>query len=218
MPRAQVGFIVGRAGPGAQQVFILKQCVHPTQAQAQKHAARKRPAALARQQHIRAGRPFRVGKPPMLFHNQLPPQRDHKQHAQPAAQQRQEEDARILQVEAQKNQRGQCKDNPGGNGLSGIAGSLHNIVFKDGRAAQRTQHRNRQHRNRNGSRDGKPRAQTYIHRDRAEQQAEERTQQQCPCGKLGPLLRRCDIGMKLGRRLRLWHAGQSLSRTEIRKR
>ena len=56
----------------------------------------------------------------MLLHNQLPPQRDHEQHAQPSADQRQHEDPRVLQIEAQKHQRRQRKNHARGNRLPRI--------------------------------------------------------------------------------------------------
>ncbi len=155
----------------------------------------------------------------MFLHKKLAPQRDHEQDAQPPAQQCENEDAGVLEVEAEKDQRRQRKNNARGNRLPGVAGGLHDVVFKDGRAAQRPQHRDRQHRDGDGRGDGKPGPQPDVDRDRAEEQPEKRAQQQSAGGELRLLLLRrrhkrlngvCVGARGQGRRLRFGHGMQRL--------
>ena len=72
----------------------------------------------------------------MLLDDELPPQRNHEQHAQPAADQSEQKDAGVLEIEAEEDQRGQGEDDARGDGLAGVAGGLDDVVFKD-RARQR---------------------------------------------------------------------------------
>ena len=62
----------------------------------QKTRLAKEPPLIARYQDVGAGRAFRVGQVPVFLHDQLPPQRDHEEHAQPASDQRQQEIRRVF--------------------------------------------------------------------------------------------------------------------------
>ena len=128
---------------------------------------------LAGQQNIGTGGALGIGEIAVFFHDQLPPQRDHEEHAQPSAQQRQKKDARVFEIEAEKDQRGQREDDSGGDGLAGVPGRLHNVVFKNRGPTQRAQHADRKNGDRNGGGNGKAGAQANIHRDRAKQNAED---------------------------------------------
>ena len=202
MLRAEVRLVVRRTRPQAQQVLILEKRIHRTQAEAQKHTPGKGPASLARDQHIRAGRALRVGQRAMLFDNQLPPERNHKQQPKPAAQQRQDKDPCILEVKAQKDQRRQRKDHPCRNRLPRIARRLDNIVLKDRSPAQRPQHRDRQHRDRDGSTHRQPGTQAHIHSHRPKQQPKEAAEQQRPRRQLRPVLLRGKKRLEIPRRNR----------------
>ena len=141
---------------------------------------------LAGEQHIGAGRALRVGKRAVLLHDELPAQRNHEEHARASPpMQREQEDARVFEIEAEKDQRRQGEDDAGRDGLAGVAGGLHDVVFEDRGAAQSAQHADREHRDRNRCRDGQPGAQADVDRDRAEENAEDRAQQQRAEGKLG---------------------------------
>ena len=74
--------------------------VDAAEAEAPEHAAGKRPALFTGDQHVRAGGAFGIEQVAVLLDDQLPPQRDHEQHADPAADQRQHEDARVLERES----------------------------------------------------------------------------------------------------------------------
>jgi len=60
----------------------------------------------------------------VLLHDKRPPQRHHEEHAEKAADEGQHEDARVLQVEAEEDERGQGEDDARGDGLAGVAGGL----------------------------------------------------------------------------------------------
>ena len=105
---------------------------------------------FAGQQDIRAGSAFGVGEPAVLLDDQLSPQRNHEEDAQQAAQQRQQKDARVFQVEAEKDQRRQGEDDAGGDRLAGVAGGLDNIIFQDRSAAEGAQDADRKHGDGNG--------------------------------------------------------------------
>ena len=75
----------------------------------------------------------------MFLHNELAAQRNHEQHAQPSADEGEHEDARVFEIEAEKNQRRQREDDAGGDGLAGIAGGLHDVVLKNRSTAEGAQ-------------------------------------------------------------------------------
>ena len=136
----------------------------------------------------------------MLLHDELAAQRNHEEHAEPAADQREKEDARVFEIEAEKDQRRQSEDDAGSDGLAGVARGLDDVVFKDRSAAKRAQHADGEHRDRNRCRDGEPGAQPDIDRDRAEKNPEERAQQQRAEGQLRPRLCGWNEWLKLLRR------------------
>ena len=153
-----VGLIVGRVRPGGEQVVVLEERIDAAEAEAEEDAAGKGCAALAGEQDIGAGGAFGIDERVVLFDDELSAQRDHEQDADPAAEQGEGKDARVLEVIAEEDERGQGEDDAGGDGLTGIAGGLHNVVLKDGSLAERAQHADGQHRDRNGSSDRQPRA------------------------------------------------------------
>ena len=135
--RAEVGLELRRARPCAEEVLILEEGVERAQAEAEEDAAGKRAAVLAGHQHVGAGRALGEVQVAVLLHDQLPPQRNHEEHAQKAADQRQHEDARVLQIEAQKDQRRQREDDARGNRLAGVAGGLDDDVLQNRGSARR---------------------------------------------------------------------------------
>ncbi len=189
--------------PQAKQILILKQRVQRPQTQPQKDPRGKRAAALPCHQHIRAGRALGIEQRSMLLHNQLPPQRNHEQHAQPATKQGQREDAGILQIEAKKDQCRQRKNHARSNRLPRIPRRLDDVVLQNRRTPQHPQNRNRQHRNRDGRRHRQTRPQPHIHRDRTKDDTKDRTNQDRAQGQLGPRLirwnERAKGGVRLGR-------------------
>ena len=134
----------------------------------------------------------------MLLHNQRPPQRHHKQHAEKAADQRQHKDARVLQIEAEKNQRRQRKNYAGGDRLPRVAGGLDDDVLQNRTAPERPQNADRQHRDRNGGGHRKPGAQAHINCNGAKDDAEKRAEQNGAKSKLRTFLAGGNKGLKVG--------------------
>ena len=158
---------------------------------------------LAGEQHIRAGRTFGIRQRAVLLHDELAPQRDHEEHAEPSADEREKEDARVLKIEAEKDQRRQGEDDAGRNRLAGIARGLDDVVFKDRSAAKRAQHADGKHRDRNRRRDRQTGAQSDVDGNCAEKNPEERTQQKRAEGQLRPRLGGWNKRLKLLRGLGL---------------
>ncbi len=72
----------------------------------------------------------------MFLNDELAAERIMKRTPQPSADEREHEDAGVLQVEAEKDQGGQGEDDARGDGLAGVASGLDDVVFKDGGAAE----------------------------------------------------------------------------------
>src|SRR5215472_5085134 len=189
------------AGPRLHGVH--QEGIHAAETKSPKHASGKRASALPGHQNVGASRAFGKGQVAVLFDDQLAPQRDHEQDAEPASQQRQGENPPEgkFRAEAQKNQRRQREHYARGKRFSRGTGGLHDVVFEDGRAAERAQDADREHRDGNRSRNREPRAQADIHADRAKQQAKQRTKDHRADGEFHQALFRRDVGAKFsGRR------------------
>ncbi len=198
MLRAEVGLVSGLLRPGREEVLVLEERVKAAEPEAEKDAAGERAAALAGDEHIGAGGAFGIGQGVVLLHDELAAQRNHEKHAEPAADERQHEDARVLEIEAEKHQRGQREDDARGDGLAGVAGGLDDVVFEDGGAAEGAQNADGEHRDGNGCGDGEPGAQAHIDRDGAKDEAEETAQQKGAKSELGRMFFGRDKGLKIG--------------------
>jgi hypothetical protein len=201
---AEIRLEFGSARPGAEEIFILEEGVDRAQAEAEEDAAGQRPSALAGDQHIGAGRALGVSQVAVLFDDQLAAQGNHEQHAQPAADQGQQEDAGVLEVKAEKNQRGQGEDDPGGDRLTGVASGLDNVVFQNRGPTEGAQNADREHRDGNRSGHREAGSQAHVNRDGAKNNAEKRAQQQGAEGEFGTALLGRNKRLKDGE-VRLWH-------------
>ena len=67
----------------------------------------------------------------MLLDDQLSAQRNHEEHAEPAADQSEQKDARVFEREAEEDQRWKRENHAARDGLAGGAGGLHDVVFED---------------------------------------------------------------------------------------
>ncbi len=67
----------------------------------------------------------------MLFNDELTAEGNHKEYAQPSADQGEHEDAAVLQFKAQKDKRRKGEDDAGCDGLASVSGGLHDVVFED---------------------------------------------------------------------------------------
>ncbi len=70
---------------------------------------------FAGEKNIRAGSAFGVGEMAVFLDDQFSSQRNHEEDAEPSAEQRQEKDAGVFQIEAEKDKRGQREDDTGGD-------------------------------------------------------------------------------------------------------
>src|SRR5262249_16440015 len=109
-PRVPGRLIVGGAGPESEEVFVLEKGIKTAQAKAGKAATGKCPAAITCNQDIRAGCALGIEEVAVFLHDQLPPQRNHEEDAQPSAYQGQEKDTRVFQREAHEDKGGYGKD------------------------------------------------------------------------------------------------------------
>ena len=75
----------------------------------------------------------------MLLDDERPPQRDHHQDAEQAAQHRHDHDAADVHLEAEQHQGRHGDADAEGDRLAGRAGRLHDVVFEDGRPADAEQ-------------------------------------------------------------------------------
>ena len=171
------GWYSGALRPRAEEVLVLEERVEAAEAEAEKDAAGQRAAFFAGDQHVGAGGAFGVRQRAVLLHNELAAQRNHEQHAEPAADQRQHEDARVLEIEAEKDQRRQREDDARGDGLAGVAGGLDDVVLKNRGAAEGAQDADGEHRDGDRGGDGEAGAQAHVDGDGAEDEAEEAAQQ-----------------------------------------
>src|SRR5579864_4445091 len=96
--------------PEAEEAAVLKEGVETAEAEPEKDAGSEAAATFAGDQHVGAGSAFGIDQCPVLFDDQLPPQRDHEQYAQPAAEKRQREDACGLKIETKEHQRRKRED------------------------------------------------------------------------------------------------------------
>jgi hypothetical protein len=81
----------------------------------------------------------------VLLNDQLASQRNHEEHTEEPAQQCQQKNARVLEVEAKKNQGRQGKDHSRRDRLSRVSGCLHDVVFQDRGSPKRAQQADGKH-------------------------------------------------------------------------
>jgi hypothetical protein len=192
----QVGIILRRVGPQPEESVVLEERVYAAEAEAEKNARGKAAATFAGHQYIGAGGALGIDQRPVLLHDELPAQRNHKQNTQPSAEQRQRKDPARLQIESKKDQRGQGKNNARRNRLACVSRGLHNVVFQNAGPAKRPQDRDRQHGDRDARGHRQPGAKSYINSYRAEEHAEERAQYECSRRQLRPRLARGNKGLE----------------------
>ena len=133
---------------------------------------RARPAHLAGAQDFGACDAF--GKRQALVDDVGAAQKDHQQTAHRGARRTQHRDVAVGQRAglAQHHQRGKSEDRARRDRFSGRGYRLHHVVFENRRAAERSQHRHRDHRGRDARRDGQPGVQPEVRVGRTEQQRE----------------------------------------------
>ena len=172
-------------------------------ADAGEHHRRQLAAALAGDEHVGAGRAFRVRQHAVLLDDQRPSQRHHHQHAENAAGEGQHRDLVVVEVGRpvgrQEDQRGDREDDAAGDRFSGRSNGLDDVVLENRRAAELLEDRNRQHGNRDRGADREAGAQSQIDGRRAEQQSEEDADHDRLQREFGWRLRGRHVRLKRGR-------------------
>ena len=169
----KIGLESWRTGPGAEDIFVLEEGVKAAQAKAEKDAAGERATALTGDEDVGAGCAFGVGQRAVFLHDELAAEGNHEEHAQPAADQGEHEDAGVLQLKAEKDERGQGEDDAGGDGLASIARGLDDVVFKNGGAAESAEDADGEHGDGDRGGNGEAGAQAHVDGDSAEDDSEE---------------------------------------------
>src|SRR5208282_2716463 len=161
-------------------------------------------ALFAGDKDVRAGRAFGEAEVAVLLDDELAAQGNHKENAEPAAEQRHREDApeRELRAEAQENQRGESEHYSGRERFSRRAGGLHDVVFQDGGAAEGAKNADGEDGDGDGGGDGEPGAEADVHGDRAEEQAEDPAEKYGAQRKFRRTLRTRHVAAEFGRRRR----------------
>ena len=195
---SEVGLVVRAGGPQGEEIVVLEEGIQAAQAQAQEDARGERASTFAGHQDVGTRRSLGVDQGAVLFDDELAAQRDHEQDSEPAAEEREREDSCGLQVEAQKDERGQGEDDAGRDRLAGVADGLDDVVLKDGRLAEGAQDGDGEDRDRDGGGDGEPGAEADVDRDRTEEDGEDAAEQQGAEGELGAGVRGGNEGLEGG--------------------
>ena len=171
-----------------------------TDAEAGEHALRSCAASLARDQHLGARRPFWVGQRPVLAFDEQPAQRDHEQHAEQSAGERQQRHLEDGRIEVPQEQRRDGEDDAARHRARRRADGLRHVGFENAAAlAGRGEHLvsgDGHDRDGNGGRDREPGAQSEVGVRGAEDDAEEDAGDVRLEGGLRQALLRRDIGAK----------------------
>ncbi len=139
----------------------------------------------------------------MFFDDQLAADGHHEQNAQASAEKSQREDApeSELFAKAEKDQRGDSEHDPCSERFARGAGGLHDVVFKNGGAAEGAKNADGQNRDGNRRGDSQSCAEADIYRDRAEKESEQRAENDGPDGKFRQRFFGGNVGAKFaGRR------------------
>ena len=91
---------LGVAGQRREEVFVLEEGVEAAEAEAKEDARCEAAAAFAGDEDIGAGSAFGVDEVVVLFDDELAAKRDHEEDAEPAAEEREGEDAGRLEIES----------------------------------------------------------------------------------------------------------------------
>ena len=198
MVGAEVGAVLGGAGPGAEQVLVLEGGIERSQAEAVEDAAGGGASAGAGLDDVGAGGAFGVLEDAVFLNDERAAERDHEEDAEVAADQRQHEDAEVLEIEAEEDERGQGEDDAGGDGLAGVAGGLDDDGFENRGLALVAQEADGDDRDGDGGGHRETGAQAHVDRDPAEDDAEDGAQQDGAEGEFGAVFVGRDEGAESG--------------------
>jgi hypothetical protein len=131
----------------------------------------------------------------VLLDDQVAAQRDHHQHTEHPAGERDHRRQADLERVAEEDQRGDAEHNGRGDGFAGGASGLDDVVLEDRALVALAPDRpDRQHRDRNGGGSRQSDAQREVRRRRAEDDAEHRAERERAERELGRVLLRRDDG------------------------
>ncbi len=153
-------------------------------------------ATLAGDQHLGAGRTFRVLQVPVLAHDEIAAQRDHEQHAEPAAREGDPHDAPVARLEPEEHEGGEREHDACRDRLAGAPCRLDDVVFQDRRTAQGLENHDRKNGDRDRRRYREANLQGEVDGDRAEEQAEENAHKDCAWRELRRGLIRGDVRLE----------------------
>ena len=167
---------------------------HRPETKAREDRLRGGAAFLARDEHLGAGGALGVHQRLRFLHDERPPQRDHHQDAEQAAQDGDQDHLADLHVVAEDEQGRHGDAHAEGDALAGAAGGLGDVVLQDGRAAdaehlgEGAEDGDGEHRDGDAGADGEADLEHQVHRAGAEEQAEERADDQRHRRQLGDVL------------------------------
>ena len=199
---------------------LLQERVDEREPQPLVGGARQIAAALAGDQHRGAGRPFGVGEGGVLLDDERPPQRDHHQDAEHAADHRQREDRPVGEVRladadaggrvaAEEQKPRQGEHHAGRDRLARRPDRLDDVVLQDRRRAEPLEDRDRQHRDRDRRRDGEAGLERQVDRGGAEDHPEQHPQHDGARRQLGEVRLGRDVGGGQGARAGLRVRGRA---------
>ena len=189
MLRAEVEVAVRGGGEEAEEILVLEERVEAAEAEAEKDARGEGAAALAGDQDVRAGCAFGVGQGAVLFDDELAAQRDHEEHAEPSAEEREREDAVDSRSKPRKISAGRVKMTPEAIDWPALPVVCTMLFSRMRGAAEGAEDGDREHGDRDRGGDRKSGAQADVDGDRAEEDAEEAAQDEGARGELRARLR-----------------------------
>ena len=202
--------VLARAEPGGGLAPEPENAVQELVEHRRAHALEDHPgevaALLAGDENVGAGHALGIFEVAVLLDDEGPPQRNHEEDAERAADGGEDEDRHVLEIGrpvGEEEQGRHREDDARRDRLARRADRLHHVVLEDRGLAEPLENRDRQNRDRHRGRDRQAGAQGQIDRRGAEDDAEENPQEDRLERELGNLLARRNVGTELrpGRRL-----------------
>ena len=144
-----------------------EELVERTETKAHEHRLGLNAALLADDEHLGARGAFGVLEVGVLLHDQAASKRNHEDDAEDAADDADRGHGRPRQVVSEKEQRGQCERDAGGDRFAGGSRRLHHVVLKNGRrrAAQNSRDVAEDGDRQNGHRNRRAHGETHLERE-----------------------------------------------------
>jgi len=136
----------------------------------------------------------------VLLDDELAAQRNHEEDPEDSAEKSEHEDARVFKREAEEDERRKSEDHTRGERFACRAGSLNDIIFENGAAAERAQDADAENGDGNRGRDSEPGAKADVDGDGSEKNTEEAAEDDGAQSEFGDGLFGLDEGLKFARR------------------